>query len=185
MISSFEGWQHLTLRNLLVGFNLMSCLWRLVTCIVRYLQKSKLTSMTQNVLEKNRTKNVFVKKNTKSRGRHLDFAEYQTKKGKRDNRTLTVGVRQVQKHSYEVRFCPSCLLDTLLRSESEKKSLFLPKWSKLIFCTVRRRRSLQMKMRLVDLGITSRSIKWCRWQVMKIAPLPAYLNIDTWPVREI
>ena len=82
----------------------------------------------------------------------MDFAEYQTKKGKRDNRTLTVGVRQVQKHSYEVRFCPSCLLDTLLRSENGKRSLFLPKWSKLRLCTVRRRRSLQMKMKLADLG---------------------------------
>jgi hypothetical protein len=67
---------------------------------------------------------------SKKRGRHMDFAEYQTKKGKRDNRTLTVGVRQVQKHSYEVRFCPSYLLDTLLCSESGKRSLFLPKWWK-------------------------------------------------------
>ncbi len=130
MISSFEGWQHIDLRNLLVGFNFMSCLWRLATCIVRYLQKSKLTSMTQNVSEKNRTKNVFVKKTRKAGGDTWDFAEYWTKKGKRDNRTLTVGVRQVQKHSYEVRFCPSYLLDTILCSESGKRSLFLPKWSK-------------------------------------------------------
>ncbi len=62
-------------------------------------------------------------KNTKSRGRHLDFAEYQTKKGKGDDSTLRVGVRQVQKHSYEVRFCPSYLLNTLLCSESGKRSL--------------------------------------------------------------
>ena len=89
---------------------------------------------------------------SKKGGRHLDSAEYWTKKGKGDNRTLTVGVRQVQKHSYEVRFCPSYLLDTLLCSESGKRSLFLPKWSKLRLCTVSRRRSLQMKMRLGNLG---------------------------------
>ena len=102
-------------------------------------------------LWKKSNEKCLCQKNTKSRGRHLDFAEYQTKKGKRDNRTLTVGVRQVQKHSYEVRFCPSYLLDTLLCSESGKRSLFLPKWSKLRLCTVRRRRSLQMKMKLADL----------------------------------
>ncbi len=57
----------------------------------------------------------------------MDFAEYQTKKGKGDDRTYTADVRQVQKHSYEVRFCPSCLLDTLLRSESGKKVTFSTK----------------------------------------------------------
>ncbi len=57
----------------------------------------------------------------------MDFAEYQTKKGKGDDRTYTAGVRQVQKHRNQVRFGLPCLLDTLLRSESGKKVTFSTK----------------------------------------------------------
>ena len=118
----FATFQHIYPRNILVCFNPVSCLWGLVTCSVRYLQKTKHTSKTKRSMEK-------VKKH-ENKGIRLDFAEHETKKGKRDSDTCWVWVSQVQKHTDRVRFGRSCLLHALLCSESEKRTLFLPKWSR-------------------------------------------------------